>query len=117
VQSLYKGKATPAYLDEVVLSIIKKRSFDGIKLLLEFKEGLFDFTLYNDGRIEFKVSGCNLFGDEEDVLKRNLGILTFIYTSVIPEIKKAYRDDYPSWNKAERDKFIAEKSGELKNSI
>jgi len=111
----YGGRATPTYLDEVKLSIARKRVFDKVMLTLKFKGNLFEFLLHDDGRVEFKASECEYLPGEKDILKKNLGILTYFYTDIIPEIKKAYNNNYEKWVKV-REKFRREKFAEIKAS-
>jgi hypothetical protein len=48
---------------------------------------------------------------------QKLGILTYIYTDIIPKIKKAYNTNIKDWNDTEREIFRKEMSNGLKENI
>lgn len=112
----YEGRATPTYLEEVKFSIVKNRVFDKLLMTLKFKNDIFEFKLFDDGRVEFNVAECEYLENSDD-LKKKLGILTYIYTDIIPEIKKAYNTNLKVWNDTEREAFRKEMSKGLKDII
>ncbi len=92
----YEGKDLPKYLTELKYSMCQNRPFERIGLKLDFKSHIFEFIICSDGCTEFYASDSEYL-NLEDNRQDNLSKLTYIYTEIIPEIKKAYQDDKTDW--------------------